>query len=189
MTAPASTAQHSTPAVVSELPLATIRDIVATLQAAFPAEHARIARCVEVLLSSKIVETGTLGRYLVQSTADGLLYYEATSWTCSCPDARRHSDEGLRCKQSWALDILSVASAIASRETKEAAAVAASQDADILDVGPDAPIPFELTPQAMATLDPTACSVCGHDLAEHDGARCGGCPEGHCQPDRARVLA
>jgi hypothetical protein len=59
--------------------MATIRGIVATLQAEAPAEHARIARGVQVLLSSKIVETGTVGRYLVQSTADGLLYYEATS--------------------------------------------------------------------------------------------------------------
>jgi hypothetical protein len=152
VSAPTLSPQDTTPAVASELPLARIRDIVATLQAAFPAEHARIARGVEVLLSSKIVETGTTGRYLVQSTAVGLLFYEATSYTRSCPDARKHAAEGLRCKHSWSLELLVVASVIASREAQEAATVAASQDADILDVDVDQPIPFELTPQAHAAL-------------------------------------
>jgi hypothetical protein len=113
------TSQDTTPAVVSALPLATIRSIVATLQAEAPAEHARISHGVEVLLSSRIVETGELGRYLVQSCRDGVLFYEATSWACSCPGRQRHADEGLRCKHSWALDILSEASAIVSREAKE----------------------------------------------------------------------
>ena len=67
MSAQPSTAQDTTPAVISELPLATIRAIVATLQAESPAEHARIARGVQVLLTSQIVETPTLGRYLVQA--------------------------------------------------------------------------------------------------------------------------
>src|SRR5712692_10469076 len=130
MTAPTLSPQLTSPATLSTLPLATIRDIVATLQAAFPAEHARIARGVQVLLTSQIVETPTLGRYLVQSTQDGVLYYEATSWNCSCPDRQRHADEGrelgLRCKHSWALDILSVASAIASRQRAEAAQAASA---------------------------------------------------------------
>jgi hypothetical protein len=156
MTAPASTAQLTTPAVVSELPLARIRDIVATMQRAFPAEHARISRGVEVLLACKIVETGELGRYLVQSTQDGLLYYEATSYACSCPDARKHAAEGLRCKHSFAIDILHIAAAIASREAQEAAAADASQDADILDLDPDAPIPFVLTPKGEAAIAPLA---------------------------------
>jgi len=159
MTAPALSAKDRTPTVVSELPLATVRDIVATMQAAFPAEHARISRGVEVLLSSKIVETDTTGRYLVQSTQDGLLYYEATSWACSCPDALKHAAEALRCKHAFAIDILHIAAAITSREAKEAATVAASQDADILDldVDPDAPIPFVLTAkgeEAIAPLPP-----------------------------------
>ena len=152
MTASTLSTQFTAPAVVAELPLPQVRDIVATLQAAFPAEHARISRGVEVLLSSKIVEAGTTGRYLVQSTADGLLYYEATSLQCSCPDARKHVAEGLRCKHAWSLEILAVASVIASREAREATAVAASQDVDILDINPDAPIPFVLTAQGEAAL-------------------------------------
>jgi hypothetical protein len=94
----------------------------------------------------------TTGRYLVQSTADGLLYYEATSYTCSCPDSRKHAAEGLRCKHAWSLEILAVASVIASREAEEAAAAASSQDADILDLDPDAPIPFILTSKGEATI-------------------------------------
>jgi len=146
------TAQVTTPAPINELPLARMRDIVATLQHNFPAEHARIARGVQVLLSSKIVEHGEAGHYLVQSCQDGMLCYEATSYTCSCPDARKHAAESLRCKHSWALDILSVASAVASREARETAAVTASRDADILDLDPDAPIPFVLTAQGEAAI-------------------------------------
>src|SRR5438045_9476557 len=93
-----STAQDTSPVVVSELPLATIRGIVATLQAGAPAEHARISRGVTVLLTSKIVESPRVGRYLVQSTADGYLYYEVTTLDCSCPDHRRNPE--LRCKHS-----------------------------------------------------------------------------------------
>ncbi len=79
-------------------------------------------------------------------------YYEATSYTCCCPDARKHAAEGLRCKHAWSLEILAVASVIASREAQEAATVAASQDADILDLDPDARIPFLLTTKGDAAI-------------------------------------
>src|SRR5262249_2288460 len=152
--------------------------------------------------------------YLVQSTRDGVLYYEATSWACSCPDRQRHADttgQGQRCKHSWALTILSAASAMEARERAangagapfvckacgHAAALVAGlgatcleREADTLD--PDQPIPYTLTPQGMAALDPAVCAICGHDLAEHDThqgvRRCGGCPDWQCQPDRAAVL-
>src|SRR5712692_61073 len=163
-----STAQPTT-VVLGGLPFATVRGIVETMQRAFPDEHQRIGRGLQVLLASKIVETPTVGRYLVQSTADGYLFYEASSLECSCPDHRRNPE--LRCKHSWALDVLSVASAIASRERAEAATAApSSQDADVLDLDPDAAIPFELTPLALSALGipPTAprtveaaCPACG----------------------------
>jgi hypothetical protein len=125
-----------------------------------------------VLLACKIVETPTLGRYLVQSTRDGVLFYEATSWNCSCPDRQRHADEGLRCKHSWALTIRSSASAVASRERAEAGRVvqpvscqACGHAADLLDglcatclereadtLDPDAPIPYMLTAQGEAAI-------------------------------------
>ena len=151
MSATSPTAQDTTAATLAGLPFATVRGIVETMQRAFPDEYARIGRGLQVLLTSKIVDSPRTGRYLVQSTQDGILYYEVTTLECSCPDHRRNPE--LRCKHSWALDVLSVASAIASRERAEqAATVAACQDADVLDLDPDAAIPFELTPKAYRTL-------------------------------------
>jgi hypothetical protein len=113
---------------------------------AFPGERARIERGLAVAQLRRILETATTGTYLVEcGDARGSvpLFHEATSVTCCCPDAQHHPDR--RCKHSWALDILATASAIAAREH-------ADQDADVLDLDPDAPIPFELTAQALAAL-------------------------------------
>jgi hypothetical protein len=155
---------------------------------AFPADAPRIARALTVLATRQVVATGTAGRYLVEATDTWHVgvptFYEATSLQCSCPDARQHPDQ--RCKHSWALDLLATASAIAARE----AATAASQDRDILDLDPDAPIPFELTPLALHALDAAACAVCGHDAESHyrssrGNARCDRCFDQWCQPPAA----
>jgi hypothetical protein len=113
---PISPAQDTTPLALPALPLAAVRGIVETLQAAYPDEQARIARGVAVLLTSAIVPTAELGRYRVQSCQDGRVYYAATSWSCDCPDRQRHD---ARCKHSWALEILHCATAIACREQAE----------------------------------------------------------------------
>jgi len=188
MSATSPTAQDTTAATLAGLPFATVRGIVETMQRAFPDEYARIGRGLQVLLTSKIVDSPRTGRYLVQSTQDGILYYEVTTLECSCPDHRRNPE--LRCKHSWALDVLGVASAIAAREAAEAAAAPAIQDGDILDLDPDAPVPYELTPLALSALGiplaPTAypqsteaaCPHCGRvRRVVLDGAstRCYGC--------------
>ena len=181
------TAQDTTAATLAGLPFATVRGIVETMQAVFPAERERIGRGATVLLTAKIFETAETGVYLVQSAQFAELYYQATSLQCCCPDAKRHPEQ--RCKHSWALDVLSVASAIASRERAEAAAhaapPAAAQDADVLDLDPDAPIPYVLTAQAEAALDqpePTfgnvlldgTCPTCGAiGRVVHGGYRAG----------------
>jgi hypothetical protein len=205
MTAPTLSPQPTT-AVLGGLPFATVRNIVETMQRAFPDEYARIGRGLSVLLGSKIVATPTVGRYLVQSCTEGLFFYEATSLQCGCPDHQRHPEQ--RCKHSWALDILSVASAIASRERAEAATAAPSgQDADVLDLDPDAPIPFELTPHALAALAATAppvpavaqqslsgeaaCPHCGRVrgvVRDGEPVRCFGCHR-HWQPEPAPFVA
>jgi hypothetical protein len=99
------------PVRVPSLPLDEYQDIVARLQAAFPAESARIGRAVSVLLSSKILETDELGVYLVQCSEGGPLYYRTTTWSCTCPDRMKR---GVVCKHSHALTVMSVASAVVS---------------------------------------------------------------------------
>jgi hypothetical protein len=93
---------------------ADVRQIVAELQAAEPANRERIGRAVHVLLTSEIRATAELGVYQVQSCQDGERFYTATTWQCDCPDHQRHPDQ--RCKHSVALQVLSVASAIAAYE-------------------------------------------------------------------------
>src|SRR6266480_5764371 len=85
-------------------------------------------------------------------------WYAATTFGCTCPDAVQR---GLLCKHSLALTLLSGASAIASRERAE------GQARDVLDLDPDAPIPFELTPQALAALAPPALSVAADRTRPH----------------------
>ncbi|HEY7066411.1 MAG TPA: hypothetical protein VII06_33370 [Chloroflexota bacterium] len=93
---------------------AAVRQIVAELQATEPANRERIGRAVNVLLTSTIRELPILGEYAVQSCAARDTWYTATTWACDCPDHQRHPD--LRCKHSVALQVLSVASAIARFE-------------------------------------------------------------------------
>src|SRR5262249_19048160 len=138
---PASPAQRTTAVPLAPIACAMIR--------AFPLERARIERALAVAQTRRIVETATTGTYLVECgdrRTSIPLFYEATSLVCSCPDAQHPPDR--RCKHSWALDILATASAIQAREH-------ADQDAAILDLDPDAPIPFELTEQALLALTTT----------------------------------
>jgi hypothetical protein len=103
--------QDTTVTIPAGLDFATVRGIVAELQAAEPEHRARIGRAINVLLTSEIVATAEVGRYLVQSCEDGKTYYTATTWACSCPDRQRHATP---CKHSYALTVLSVASAHAA---------------------------------------------------------------------------
>lgn len=99
------------------LSFAAVREIVAELQTTEPANRERIGRAINVLLTSTIRELPTLGEYTVQSCQDGDTWYVATTWACNCPDHQRHPE--LRCKHSVALQVLSVASAVARWERWE----------------------------------------------------------------------
>jgi hypothetical protein len=145
---------------------------------AFPGERTRIERGLAVAQLRRILPTATVGRYLVEcgdlrGGAGVPLYYEATSLACCCPDAQHHPDR--RCKHSFAIEILATASAIAAREH-------ADQDATILDLDPNEPIPYELTEQAEFALGlrtgEAACPHCGRVRGVvYDGerTRCFGC--------------
>ena len=104
------------PVRLPSLPMDEYQDIVARLQAAFPAESARIGRAVGVLLSSRILETDELGVYLVQCSEGGNLYYRTTTWNCTCPDRMKR---GVVCKHSHALTVMSVASAVVSYQRSQ----------------------------------------------------------------------
>jgi hypothetical protein len=177
MSATSPTAQPTTTATLNGLPFATVRGIVETMQRAFPAEYDRIGRGLQVLLASKIVDSPRMGRYLVQSTTDGLLFYETTTLACSCPDHRQHPE--LRCKHLWALDILSVASAIVARERAEAR-VPAAQDGDILDLSTPTPRFPSRSPSApMPPSTPRTPPLSGALRYSHPPPRARRCPLRH----------
>jgi hypothetical protein len=148
---------------------ATAQDTTATLYAqiaaamahTFPTEASRIERALSVLATRRILETGECGVYLVQSSDNPILYYQATSLRCCCRGAQRWPER--RCSHAWAIDIIHTASAVQARE----AACAASQDVDIVDADPDSPIPFEITERGLAALatpvatGEAACPRCG----------------------------
>jgi hypothetical protein len=141
MLATSPTTQDTTAAPVRvtlpELDFGIYRQIVATMQAAATDEQdrVRIGRAIGVLLGCQVLETATCGVYLVQSAEYSDLYYRATTLRCGCPDSLRRRKP---CKHSHALAVVSVASAIAAREQREAEC---------------APIPFVLTDKALAALD------------------------------------
>jgi hypothetical protein len=111
-------AQDTTVQIPAGLDFAAVRGIVAELQAAEPQNRERIGRAVNVLLTSEIRETAECGVYQVQSCADSERYYTATTYACDCPDRQRHVDQ--RCKHSYALQVLSAASAHAAYERAQA---------------------------------------------------------------------
>ena len=104
--------QQDTTVSLPDVSILVYRELVRELQATHRDEAARIGRGLEVLLGAEIRPTAELGRYLVQSCADSGIHYEATSWSCTCPDRQRHDDA--RCKHSWALELITAASAIAA---------------------------------------------------------------------------
>src|SRR2546423_553580 len=149
--------------------LVHIGAIVAQLEA----DHdlGRLSRAVVVVLTSDIRETAECGVYRVQSACQPGTWYTATTASCDCPDS---TQRGTVCKHQLVLTILSVASAIASRERAEqlshcatiATCPACHYSADLLDglcldclareadadVDPDAPIGYELTELAYTAL-------------------------------------
>jgi hypothetical protein len=108
----------TTPVTLPDLTLGQYREIVATMQAQDPDAAARIGRGLAVLMGADIRATAETGRYLVQSCQDAGIYYVAPSWSCSCPDRQRHED--LRCKHSFAVELLNTASAVASYDRAQA---------------------------------------------------------------------
>jgi hypothetical protein len=94
------------------------REIIRDMAIVFPAEAARIGRALDVLLRAEIRASAETGRYEIQSCQDAATWYQTTSWSCDCPDRQRHDD--LRCKHSWAVEVIHTASASASYDRAQA---------------------------------------------------------------------
>jgi hypothetical protein len=149
-------AQSSAPAI----PLATLRAVLAKGQAAHPELACRMERAALIVIQRSISPA------LAPENRDACYWVEASDgsreyWVCliergyrgdrcTCPDA---TQRGNPCKHSIAVRLLQ---ACERREAEQLPANVTRLPVPTLD--PDAPIPFELTPKALALLDadPTA---------------------------------
>src|SRR5262249_18657567 len=135
--------------------LATLRAALADLKAAGPERGARWDRAA-CIVALRTIQPGYTSGTWVQSECDAHTWYWVLPigdrLTCSCPD---YQQPGGPCKHALAVRLL------AACEAQEAA-----QDAAILDLDPDAPIPFELTPQAIAALESGAAPSRSHRASQ-----------------------
>jgi hypothetical protein len=102
--------------------------------------------------------TTTPGLWLVRSASRADLAHHVRNGACSCEDAQ--SRDPRRCCHALAVQVVQL---LERMET----------DAEQLDA--EAEIPYELTPRALAALDPTReCAGCDDQAQDHDG------PAGQC---------
>src|SRR5262249_9432485 len=163
-------AMVATPSIQSSAPsisLATLREALADLKAQEPERGIRWDRAACIVALRTIQPGYTAGTWVESECEAGKWYWvlqvPSGNWTCICPD---YQQRGGPCKHALAVRVFEAC------EAKEAAREAASQPCaacgqpDRLTAGlcepcirreaahdPDAPIPFELTPQAIAALD------------------------------------
>ena len=132
-----SPAQPTT-AALPLIDLGTFRQLVDRLQAQHPASADRIERGAAIVFAhGRILETDTLGVYRVESCQTAGTFYTVTTASCACPDAVR-APQGY-CKHVAAVELLTAASVIASRQQRERLACAR-------------PIAYQLTPHAEVVL-------------------------------------
>jgi hypothetical protein len=153
-------------------PAATILADPAALEAIFARLLTDPAICPRRLMDAasllpNVERTATPGLFLVYSASDPSAAYSVQGGLCNCMDAQRRDTR--RCKHALA----ALAFQLLERAEAEAGCPADAPDGDELD--PDEEIPYALTAQAMAALDPTReCAACDDTAADHDG------PEGQC---------
>ena len=136
-----------TPVQLPPLGLDGFQALIRRVEAAMPDAAARIRRGAQVLLTARIFETDTPGTYLVESSTAGL-FYRCTTIRCTCPDA---INRRLTCKHSYAVLLLLGARADARAAEFGLAPAPIVMHRPTLD--PDQPVPYTLTPAAIAALD------------------------------------
>jgi hypothetical protein len=116
--------------IVPNIALADLGQIVADLQAAHPAAGCRVEKGAAIFLF-RHVERSASGAWYVQSETDAKVEYILAGDQCSCQDFSRHGDQS-PCKHQFCRAIY--------------------QRAERLEADADAPICWELTPEAEAAL-------------------------------------
>jgi hypothetical protein len=114
-----------------------------------------------------VERTATLGLFLVRSATTPDAAYHVQSGVCNCMDAQRR--DARRCKHALA--------AAAFQLLERAEAEAGDPTPAVLAEVTDEPIPYVLTPQAVAALDPAAESAACGDTADYH-ERAGACVYG-----------
>jgi hypothetical protein len=108
-----------------------------------------------------VERTATLGLFLVRSATTPDAAYHVQSGVCNCMDAQRR--DARRCKHALAV--------AAFQLLERAEAEAGDPTPAVLARVSDEPIGYELTPQAVAALDPEAvCATCGDTADWQDAA-------------------
>jgi hypothetical protein len=111
----------------------------------------RLDRAAAIIATRDIERVG--GGWLVESEREPQCFYLVTQdgmgTKCMCPDYRQRG--GLACKHMLAVRLLALCERLAARLEAEQASEPIPFPAPTLD--PDAPIPFELTPEAIRVLD------------------------------------
>jgi hypothetical protein len=123
----------ATPAetMIPNVDLATLRAIVADLQAAHPAAGSRVEKGAAIFLF-RHVERSASGAWYVQSETDCEVEYILAGDQCSCRDFERHGDAS-PCKHQFCRAIY--------------------QRAERIEADAEAPIAWELTEAAYTALD------------------------------------
>jgi len=139
----------ATPSIQSSAPsitLATLRATLAHLKAQEPERGIRWDRAASIV-ALRTVKPGYTAGWWVESECEAHKWYWVLPVggrdTCSCPDFQQR---GGPCKHALAVRVFQAC------EAQDQTAPCGGQDADILDLDPDAPIPYVLTPQGEAAL-------------------------------------
>jgi len=142
-------ATPSTQSSAPEISLATLRATLAALKVQEPERGSRWDRAATIV-ALRIVKPGYTAGWWVESECEAHKWYWVLPVdgrdTCSCPD---YQQRGGPCKHALAVRVLQAC------EAQDQTAPCRGQDADILDLDPDAPIPYVLTPQGEAALAPS----------------------------------
>jgi hypothetical protein len=134
-----------------DISLATLRAALTKAHKQAPEHGARLDRAAAIIATRAIERIG--GGWLVESEREPQRFYlvsqDGMGVKCMCPDYRQRG--GLACKHMLAVRLLALCERLAARLEAEQATEPIPFPTPALD--PDAPIPFELTPEAITVLD------------------------------------
>ncbi len=155
--------------------LATLRALVPELEATYPQAGARVEHAALIVLFRRVERSGS-GAWYVQSETDRDIEYIVAGGQCTCQDyqRRRHRSP---CKHLLATQLYQRLER-AETEAMDPTPTASTRVDAVVDVRGE-PIPYVLTPQALALLDEerqrnaARCPECGWFKPHGDLYCCG----------------